>query len=247
MKKSLLLFLFGFFLFSASGQLSIELELLDETVLENVDLGNEWLDLDFKIKVENTGTEDAELKWVIQPSEENCVEAWDFYGCDNNICYIPGIFSNVNPHNTELPNIPSELAAGESYEFSFHLRANGTAGCCDILFTFASIHDPDIILASLEIPISVNDPECSGLVDINDPLIESLEIYPNPVEDYLWLTVNNLVETIEVMDVSGKLRSRLNAIQINQFDLSGLSAGIYFLRLRGEQGINLKTMRIVKK
>lgn len=73
-------------------------------------------------------------------------------------------------------------------------------------------------------------------VTIGEIVNKKINIYPNPVQNKLFIDTNGeAVKQINIVDISGKLRKSL--IQnINSFDVSDLSAGIYFIQIETENG-----------
>ena len=91
-------------------------------------------------------------------------------------------------------------------------------------------------------------------VGIDDHLANSISLYPNPAKDVVNVqcTMNNVqVEAIEVFDVYGKVvRTGVGAnnhspLQTAQINVSGLAAGMYFVRVTTEEGVVMKSF--VKK
>ena len=90
-------------------------------------------------------------------------------------------------------------------------------------------------------------------VEINtESIIEnniSLDIYPNPVDDKLYIETQTLTQTltIEIYDIYGR-RQQLSAVNSQQtltIDLSDLKSGIYFVKINTEKGNIVK--RIIKQ
>ncbi|HYG52120.1 MAG TPA: T9SS type A sorting domain-containing protein [Flavobacteriales bacterium] len=81
----------------------------------------------------------------------------------------------------------------------------------------------------------------------------SLNIYPNPVTETLYLTVNNALETpvsLEIINVLGKKVIDLGGKQVltgdtRKIDVSALPRGVYFLNLVADTRI--RSIRFVKK
>ena len=82
-----------------------------------------------------------------------------------------------------------------------------------------------------------NDVNDENVIDMNADL-ENIEVYPNPTKDYVNVqcTMNN-VQSVEVIDVYGKVVNSLNVTD-NQtrINVSGLAAGMYFVRVTTENG-----------
>ena len=92
-------------------------------------------------------------------------------------------------------------------------------------------------------------------VGLDDYLFNYIKLYPNPANDMINVecTMNDAaIEAIEVFDVYGKLIANVSAgtydyssLQTTQINVSGLAAGMYFVRVTTEQGVATKSF--VKK
>jgi hypothetical protein len=82
-------------------------------------------------------------------------------------------------------------------------------------------------------------------VGLNDHLLNSIKLYPNPASDEItveWDT-ENPVSSIELFDVYGKLIATadiLNLSQQTRINVSSLASGMYFVRVTTEQGTATK-------
>lgn len=67
----------------------------------------------------------------------------------------------------------------------------------------------------------------------------SLQIYPNPVENTLFIKVSNLeVKLLQLFDANGRLiREMENISAQDQMDVSALKQGLYYIRLITEEGV----------
>lgn len=79
---------------------------------------------------------------------------------------------------------------------------------------------------------------------IDPETVEQLAVYPNPATDNLTIEfpvfgIND--KTIEILDLSGKIvaTTQFSSFKVNM-DISGLSNGVYFLRLSCEEGLITK-------
>ena len=89
-------------------------------------------------------------------------------------------------------------------------------------------------------------------VEINtESIIEnniSLDIYPNPVNDKLYIVTEEEVEEVVVYTITGVIvgqQSTVNSQQTLTIDLSDLKSGIYFVKINTEKGNIVK--RIIKQ
>jgi hypothetical protein len=69
------------------------------------------------------------------------------------------------------------------------------------------------------------------ITEIQD--LHSLQGYPNPVSDYIWLAADTDIESVEILDISGKTITELLMQHSNraQITVSGLAGGIYLTRI----------------
>ncbi len=80
-------------------------------------------------------------------------------------------------------------------------------------------------------------PQKTGIADIERA---SVEIFPNPVKDVLQIKNNELkIKLIEIVDLSGKVIYEFNNFR-NQINVSALSQGIYFLKLKTDKETVMK-------
>ena len=98
-----------------------------------------------------------------------------------------------------------------------------------------------------------NDMTSIGLVkivaaeeNVNDILTHDINIYPNPVNDKLYIVTEDEVEDVVVYDIYGRCQ-QLSAVsgQPSVIDVAVLKSGIYFVKINTNEGNIVK--RIIKK
>ncbi|MFL5764256.1 MAG: T9SS type A sorting domain-containing protein [Bacteroidia bacterium] len=79
---------------------------------------------------------------------------------------------------------------------------------------------------------------------IDDQNHESVRLYPNPVDSYLFVESQEMINSIVLYDVVGKevFRSE-NKDQKMKLDLSGLVSGIYFVKITTQSGETIKKIQ----
>ncbi len=107
------------------------------------------------------------------------------------------------------------------------------------------------------ISYAIFDTSCTTLLEtvyklsttsvIEDPAVEKINIFPNPVSDRLNVGNNSSYSLIEIYDMQGRLfiSSKLTEGN-NQFIVTSLSAGVYVCRLTG-LGLNSRYLRMIKQ
>ena len=89
----------------------------------------------------------------------------------------------------------------------------------------------------------------TGALSIEDDLLKSTSIYPNPFNDIVNINSKNKISKATVVDMSGKtiLMFEEESIEgIKQLDFGELSNGMYFVTLSGDQN-QRKTIKLIKK
>lgn len=81
-----------------------------------------------------------------------------------------------------------------------------------------------------------------------EPDAGSLQVYPNPVTDAVYLRGLEPGQNIQLFDNSGrKIRSVTNSSDSERIDMSQLPSGSYFLRLSDRSGDATETIKVLKK
>ena len=89
--------------------------------------------------------------------------------------------------------------------------------------------------------VSKKDANDENLIGANADM-ETVVVYPNPTKDYINVqcTMND-VQSVEVIDVYGKVVNTLNVTDNQtQINVSGLAAGMYFVRVTTDRGVVAK-------
>ncbi|HQW83217.1 MAG TPA: T9SS type A sorting domain-containing protein, partial [Ferruginibacter sp.] len=73
----------------------------------------------------------------------------------------------------------------------------------------------------------------SYIVRIDFSKTYDISVIPNPAKDYFILTGSGDFEKVEIIDIRGKMVRQYNRSISRWYSLSGISSGIYFIRLAG--------------
>lgn len=240
MKKMIHTLICALFAISAIGQIHLEPQVID-FFEDGMDISDPWLDLTIYFDVTNQFDQKVELKWV-KEIEEPCISDWLFQCCDNYQCYP----SHVDTNWDLALGLDSAyvLEAGETHEFAFHVWPKVKAGCCKGYVHFSTVQETDVILATAEINMKINDPNC--LVSTKIAIREAINIFPNPFENVLQTTENQDVKKLEIFDITGQLVREYDAEGKTKFELDGLNSGTYLITLSDSENRIIKTERINK-
>ena len=150
---------------------------------------------------------------------------------------------NDPTQSVETEAYTTVVDAYEVLEFDFNNEATGTAALnesypfnmASLFFNFGSAGDDQTVYYFDN--ISFGSPISLGLDSVFN---ESFKLYPNPVEDYLYIqSSDTTIKNIDIYNILGK--KIYSTSSENRLDMSSYSAGIYFVK------INNSTFKIVKK
>ncbi len=242
MKNTLLFFLLFCSLASLSAQ--VEVSLSPEpiiTIEEDADI-HTLIDLTGQAELTNQSEEAIELRWELFVMETP--EDWKWLVSDKNISYTPGVTTNVS----ESFSLPVDLEPGEVSMLNVHIFLDDTPGVGRALMKLSLADAPDDFLYTGTYIFCVNSPEsCDALVATDDIITSDIQLYPNPAGDYFSLTENEVVDQLQIYNLTGKLVQTLNATPDQRYDIAALPAGMYSITLVNDQTGRLITQKLVKK
>lgn len=73
-------------------------------------------------------------------------------------------------------------------------------------------------------------------VDIDNAAAVSFDVYPNPVNDRMYINSSETLRQVEILDMSG--RTVMNCGNQSSIDTKALATGVYMLRVVTENGVN---------
>ncbi|RLD62119.1 MAG: hypothetical protein DRI95_13445, partial [Bacteroidetes bacterium] len=75
------------------------------------------------------------------------------------------------------------------------------------------------------------------LIDEPSTILEENTIYPNPTKGKISIKLNE-IQSVDIMSLQGKIiKSKTNIHKGSEIDLSNLTNGIYFLRIKAENKV----------
>lgn len=78
---------------------------------------------------------------------------------------------------------------------------------------------------------------------LDDISIDNIKVYPNPVKDKVTIEKKDMINSIQIVDISGRVLKNIDGIQqqIFEIDLSALDAGTYILK------VDSREIKLIKK
>lgn len=114
----------------------------------------------------------------------------------------------------------------------------------------ASMHDEEDLLNRQVLnanEFSLFGPEIVTAVnELAQDLAKKIEVFPNPANEQLWLKTDRPnIPIVELLDQTGRSLANYPDFDTSQaLNTSGLNAGIYFIRLKLEEGVAVKKVMI---
>jgi hypothetical protein len=201
----------------SAQKLSVSATNVVVTVKQGVDDAEGHFDLT------NTSTTAKKIHWDrLVP----CVTGdWQSAICDE-VCWIPTKGSNE-----------FTLDAGKTLNMIVHVYPDGKEGSAIINLKIYEVTDP-----TNKVAVSVKFNTC--VTGVNDREIAGIQLSPNPTQSFFRLSDNDLVHDIALVNTLGQEVATFGYAQGTTYDVSAYAKGLYFVRLRNENGKVLKTEKL---
>ncbi len=85
----------------------------------------------------------------------------------------------------------------------------------------------------------------NAALSVDEVLVSSLSVYPNPVKDVLTIETNNTLIAVSIYNIGGVKVFSTEHVGNKTIDLRGLSSGIYLLKVQTEKGLEI--MKLIKE
>lgn len=190
------------------------------------------------LTIRNVSGNDLSTFWRIE--RVDVPEEWAFTICDSNTCFAEGkeFIEEAGQENSFL--------AGQIIDtYSFKVNPNLTDGIGD--FDFVMFNPNDATEEYLRTPFVVTVTNCNILAVHDVDLVNKINIYPNPTTDVFNISNNEIVESVVVYNIVGKEIKSFAKSANGNYDVSGLSNGMYLIRMFDEDGDMIKVSRLSKR
>ena len=184
-----------------------------------VDRADRWL-ISPEITLGNDGNV---LKWFAKSQDPSFPDSYK-------VLIAPNGGNQISDFTDTIALVSNELPQGSTRMFSLPNYADLT-----VRFAFVNTTFNGFVLYLDEIHVFEND-----VLNVDDFKNESMsvKIYPNPSDGLVNVLSSELLSSVAVYDVSGKLifqDKQINSMSMNM-NLSGVNKGIYFAHIQTEQG-----------
>ena len=185
-----------------------------------------------------TSSDVAEVTIELMQDKYGTQITWELIASDYSVLASGGPYENLKGSSaTELHEIKVEIPAGECVKFVIRdSKKNGI--CCQYGEGYYRILDEKGNVAldgdgafgeEASHVVSIVKVEDEGIDGVEE--LTSFRIYPNPVNDRLYIKAEVEIEEVVVYDVYGRQQTTDNRQQ-SIVDVSELNSGIYFVRIK---------------
>lgn len=194
-------------------------------------------------KLTNSSTSAMTVTWVRE--EFAMAPGWSSQICDINLCY----FDQTSTQSFEI-------AAGQTLFVKPQFLPKGNTGCSQLRIRIYEEGNAEVNFDEMIFYARAGDVECEDFVEpevpagIDDELVQTLNLFPNPVMNELNVSMTNIdnAEAIEIYNLTGKRLDRIyldgeENIRISAYDWS---EGMYILSVLDESDRVIKTQRFSK-
>ncbi len=209
---------------------------------EEMDLSDIYAESISHALIKNNGTETVGLRWEQKTLSSPSIE-WTSAVCDNNKCYSFG-----GQSNNEIDGSPSDtlwIEADSTSLLDVHLRPTGIEGTGTIRVQVFNIDD---IQGNNPLETAIfNFDITAATVSITEVEKNSIQVFPNPAQDYFQLANASSLEEITIYNIVGKPVKQFQVIDNKEYSVADLPMGMYLLQMRDKENDIVKTVRLVKK
>lgn len=171
------------------------------------------------------------------------------FWANNNSC-------NITPSFTQVPDTdPTDNATAEHYLYSGGVNGNTVehfkviggghtwpGSSINLTGNGNTCHD---FSASKEIWRFFSQYELSAPAAVNEYVTTELIVWPNPVNGMLYFRAENIINSIVVMDLQGRIVEERTGENIRQLDLGHLIAGNYLVKISGNNFCVVKKLVVL--
>ena len=209
-----------------------------ERHFDQEELTDYWQEFVAHRHITNTSNRYLSLQWNLEIMD--APDAWEFRVCDQNASYA---ISREGVGNGNFYITPITLAPGETTTLDLDILPRKTPGCAEMTIRFTDYADPGKVLGSADFDLCVNGRNHRS----NEAEKVSLRIFPNPTEDYFFLSKNNSVRQLWISNILGKRVKTFNTYANSRYDLSELPDGMYLVSMVDARRNVIKTVRVSKR
>ncbi len=170
-------------------------------------------------------------------------EGWKTAVCDANICVFPEVSFNefvLYPNESGFSLLVHAYPGGEPGG----IFVNGAMpGEGEVHLKVTNLNDPADTLIAVYLFTLTGSP----ILDLTELELETINIFPNPATDYFTLTETQEIQQLVIYTILGNRVKVFNVNSNQNYNISDLPNGSYFIGLINEEQKTVKTLRFQKQ
>ncbi len=185
------------------------------------------LDIAAKATLKNNSKDTLIVKWTRKI--ESITQGWSSAVCDKNFCYVPTV-----------DTMKLLMAPGESSNMDVHIYPMGITGSAKVSLKIEALGKVGNIVTGTYL-FNQSTPLKSNVEK------ESVQLYPNPAQDYFMVTSPVVLGKIELYNITGDKAKVYYAYKNKRYYIDDIPSGIYLARMINLQEEIVKTVVLKKK
>ena len=190
--------------------------------------------------ISNNTSDTLFLRW--ERIIEETPEGWKTSVCDGEVCLLPDV--SVKEF-TLYPNVTNDIWV-EAWPGGQPccLEINGAIpGEGEVQLKITNLNDPSDTLIAVFLFTLTGSP----ILDLSEIELAQVDIFPNPVLDYVTLTETKGIDRLIIYNVLGRSVKTFDVNANRQFGVGDLPSGSYFVNLIDKDQKTLKTLHLQKR
>ncbi len=166
-------------------------------------------------------------------------------GCDSTVTLVLTITGLPTATATDNGDASMTASAGTSYQWINCATNTAIAGATSQTYTATVNGDYAVVVTNAGGCSDTSSCVNIDYIGLTENTDASIQVFPNPTNSDVTITMTATEATVEVVDAQGKLLQAVTVVNGEKVNLSSYETGVYFLRIRTVNGSTLE--RVVKQ
>jgi hypothetical protein len=166
-------------------------------------------------------------------------------GCDSTVTLVLTITGLPTATATDNGDASMTASTGTSYQWINCATNTAIAGATSQTYTATVNGDYAVVVTNAGGCSDTSSCVNIDYIGLTENTDASIQVFPNPTNSDVTITMTATEATVEVVDAQGKLLQAVTVVSGEKVNLSSYETGVYFLRIRTVNGSTLE--RVVKQ
>ncbi len=180
------------------------------------------------------------MKW--ERILDDTPEGWKTAVCDANICVFPNVNSNefvLYPNDSGFSLLVHAYPGGQPCCLE---ETGAVPGEGEVHLKVTNLNDPSDTLTAVYLFTLTGSP----ILDLAEPKLETINVFPNPASDYFLLTETQEIQNLVIYNALGRQVKTFTVNANRRFEVDDFPKGSYFVNLINKDQKTLKTLHLQK-